>query len=214
MFTTTFAAVALSVLLTGEALPSGVSWQTDYSQALSTAVAQQKPIAVFIGRGEAGYSKLVTDGQIPASAGELLSKNYVCVYVDTDTPAGKALSSQFTISSGLVISTKGGSYQTLRHTGSVSPTELTQYLTQYGDKTTVATTAERGVVRAAAPSPVSGTVIYGGCANGTCGTVVPTGYSAPAGYGVPTGYGIPAQQYVIPGYYGGGCANGRCPNAR
>lgn len=191
MFPTTVAAAVLSVLLTGEALPAGVAWQTDYSTALSTAVAQQKPIAVFIGRGETGYSKLVTEGQIPASAGDLLAKNYVCVYVDTDTPAGKSLASQFAISSGVIISTRGGSYQALRHAGSVSATDLTQYLTQYGDTAKVATTVERGVVRTVAPS-----------------TVVPTGYSAPAGYSVPT------QQYAIPGYYGGGSPAIRCTTGR
>jgi hypothetical protein len=190
MFPTTVAAAVLSVLLTGEALPSGVTWQTDYSKALSTAVAQQKPIAVFIGRGEAGYSKLVTEGQIPASAGELLAKNFVCVYVDTDTPDGKSLASQFSVSNGLIISTRGGAYQALRHTGSVSAANLTQYLTQYGDTAKVATTVERGIVRTATPS-----------------NVVPTGYSVPAGYGVP------AQQYTIP-TYGGGYPAIRCTTGR
>ena len=46
---------------------------------------------VFIGKGDVGQARLVSDGQIPAAANQLLNANYVCVYVDTDTAAGKSL---------------------------------------------------------------------------------------------------------------------------
>ncbi len=204
MLPTTFVAVALSVVLAGETAALTPDWQTDYHKAVAVAGAQQKPIAVFIGQGEAGYSRLVSEGSIPAEAGQLLAKNYVCVYVDTDTAAGKALAGDFALSTGLVISNKGGSYQALRHTGTVSPADLTGYLTRYGTVTTVTTTAERGLVPVSAVSP--GVVIGGGCPNGRCGTVITGGYGYPATTTLPYGY---APYPVM-----GGCPNGRCPNAR
>src|SRR5262249_18368824 len=120
MFTTTFTALALSGLMAvgNEALVP--SWQSDYRTAMQAALAQQRPMAVFIGRGEAGFDRLVSDGKISAESGKLLATDYVCVYVDTSTPAGQTLAGQFQINEGLVISTPGGQIQALRHTGAVS----------------------------------------------------------------------------------------------
>jgi hypothetical protein len=160
LITTTFAAVALSVLLTGEtSVALTPTWQTDYSKAMTVASAQQKPIAVFIGRGE--VAKLAGDAAMPSEAEQILARNYVCVCVNTDTPAGKALATDFAMSTGLIISNKGGSYQALRHTGDVSAVALTGYLTQYGDTTKVTTTAERGLVPAGYTAPVQQYTIPG-----------------------------------------------------
>ena len=160
MISTTFAAVALSAALsTGAVAPT---FQTDYAKALQTASAEQKPLAVFIGKGETGYTK-VAGGEIPTEAGQLLAKNYVCVYVNTDTDAGKSLAGKFDISKGLVISGKGGDVQALRYAGTVTPLELTGYLSKYSGAKTVATTET-----AASGAPAA--TITGGCANGQCGT--------------------------------------------
>jgi hypothetical protein len=187
MFTTTFAAVALGSILSAGAV-TAPAWQSDYSKALKSAAADQKPIAVFIGKGEAGYSKLV-GGQIPAEAGQLLAKSYVCVYVDTDTVAGKSLAGQFDMTKGVVISCKGGNVQALRYAGPVSPTQLTTYLSKYSDAKTVATTEMAG------ESVVPAGAIYGGCPNGRC----PTSSYAP----IYSGY-APFST----------CPNGKCPNVR
>jgi hypothetical protein len=195
--TTTFAAALLgSVLSAGSvAVPS---WQSDYSQAMATASAQQKPLAVFIGRGDTGYSGVV-GGEIPAEAGKLLSKSFVCVYVDTDTADGKSLSSAFGLSKGLVISSKGGNVQALRHTGSIAPTDLTGYLTRYSDPVKAVVTTEK-----VGETPVSTTVpagtVFGGCPNGRCGTTSSAGFYQPT---------------YAPAYPSfSSCPNGRCPNAR
>ncbi len=185
MISTTFAAVALSAVLSTGAV-AVPTWQSDYSKAIAAAAAEQKPVAVFIGQGQAGYSKLV-GGEFPTDAGQLLAKNYVCVYVDTDTAAGKSLAGQFDISKGLVISCKGGDVQALRYTGTVSPSNLTSYLTKYSEAKTVATTETVGAVPAGA--------IYGGCPNGRC----PTSAYTPVYSSYPTF---------------SSCLNGKCPNAR
>lgn len=199
MISTTFAAVVLSAAL----VPGAVSpsWQSDYGTALAAASAQQKPVAVFIGHGSNGYAKLVSGGQLPADAGVVLAKNYVCVYVDADTAAGKKLAGQFALTDGLVISSKGGDVQALRHAGTVTPTALTTYLTRYSEVKTVATTETVGVT--VAPGVVPAGAVFGSCPNGRC----PTSYTYP---GTVT---APAYQYQsFPAF--NSCPNGRCPNAR
>jgi len=181
MISTTFAAVLGAALSTGAvALPT---WQTDYAKALQTASAEQKPIAVFIGKGEAGYTK-VAGGEIPVDAGQILAKNYVCVYVNTDTAAGKTLAGQFDITKGLVISGKGGDVQALRFAGTATPLELTGYLSKYSGTKAVVSTETAG----AATIPAG--AVYSSCPNGRCGSVYST---------------YPAFST---------CPNGKCPNAR
>jgi hypothetical protein len=162
MFATTFAAAALSGLLpVGTEAPTP-NWHTDYPAAMQSAVAQQKPIAVFIHRGEAGYNRVVSDGKIPEESGKLLAAGYVCVYVDTDTPAGKTLAGQFQLASGLVISTPGGRVQALRHNGTLTAAELNSYLTKYTQPTAGPVTTEyRGVVQTSAAAPVVSQPAYG-----------------------------------------------------
>ena len=184
MMTTTFAAVALSAVLSSGAVVVP-AWQTDYSKAVASAAAEHKPLAVFIGKGDSGYSKLV-GGEIPTEAGQLLAKSFVCIYVDTDTAAGKSLARQFDISKGLVISCKGGDVQALRHSGAVTPSNLTGYLAKYSDGKTIATTetASETVFAPATLVPAASS-----CANGNC--------ASSASMSAPT--------------LSGGCANGRCP---
>jgi hypothetical protein len=111
MVTTTFAAVVLSAALANtEAVTP--AWETSYARAADSAVAQRKPLAVFIGRGESGYSKLV-GGDMPSEAGRLLASNYVALYVNTDTTEGKRLATAFGINEGLVISCRGCQVQAL-----------------------------------------------------------------------------------------------------
>ena len=190
MISTTLATVALSaVLSTGAvALPN---WQPSYSKALVAAVAEQKPIVVFIGKGDSGYSKVI-GGEMSIEAGQLLAKSYVCVYVDTDTAAGKSLAGQFELSKGVVISCKGGDVQALRYTGIVSPSSLTGYLTKYSEAKTIATTE-----MASEYATIPAGAIYGSCPNGRCPT---SNYSPIYSTGYPTTFST--------------CPNGKCPNAR
>jgi hypothetical protein len=197
MVSTSFTAAAFVVLSAGS-IPAP-NWQKDYATAMTAAVAQQKPMAVFIGQGEDGFKK-VAGGQLPAEAGQVLSSQYVSLYVNTDTAAGKALAGEFEMSAGLVISTRGGAKQALRLPGTVNGTDLTGVLTTLGSTTTV-----------------------------TTGTVVPASYTVPsaplATYGAPVSYSSPAMTYPAMNYapqmyapayaprtysFGGGCANGRC----
>lgn len=176
MITTTFAAIAMSAVLSTGAV-TVPTWQTDYSKALAAAAADQKPVAVFIGKGEAGYAKLV-GGEIPSDAGQLLAKNYVCVYVDTETPAGQKLAEQFDMPQGLVISGKGGNVQALRFRGRLTQGRLTGYLNKYSEVKTVVTTESAVEGSATTSDVVPAAFSTGGCPNGRCpGTVSYPTYS-------------------------------------
>jgi hypothetical protein len=178
MITSTFAAVVLCAALANEAAVTP-TWETSYARASETAIAQRKPLAVFIGRGEAGYSRVVGGG-MPTEAGRLLASNYVALYVNTDTAAGKALAGSFGVSEGLVISCRGCQVQALKFGGAVPAMELSGYLTKYAAADVAVTTTERAgtaVVAAAAP-------VVSGCASGNCGTFAPAyagGSSCPNG---------------------------------
>lgn len=188
MMSSTFAAVVLSAALSSGAVATP-SWQTDYAKAITLAAAEQKPVAVFIGKGQTGYTQVV-NGTIPTEAGQLLAKNYVCVYVDTTTAAGKTLAGQFDISRGFVISGKGGSVQALRYAGTVAPENLTTYLSKYSEVKTIVTTETAGEATLPATS-------FGGCPNGRCPSTVSGTYTP-----------------IYSGFPSSSCPNGKCPNAR
>lgn len=172
MFATTLAAVLLGSVSPGAAAVP--TWKTDYATAREAAAAEQKPLAVFVGHGEAGYAKLV-GGAVPADAGRLLAANFVCMYVDTDSAAGKELASKFGLVEGLVVSSKGGDVQALKHAGAVAPAALTGYLTKYADPAQVVTVTEKVNIAPAAPVIAPAAPVYtpvyrtvGGCPNGRC----------------------------------------------
>lgn len=196
MVTTTFAAVVLSAALANEATVAP-AWESNYTRATETAIAQRKPLAVFIGRGEAGFAKVV-GGDMPTEASRLLASNYVAVYLNTDTAEGKRLATAFGVNEGLVLSCRGCQVQALKYGGAVPAVELAGYLTKYSAPAVAVTTTEHAgtaVAPAAAASCATGrcgAIMVSGCATGNCGAVAPAGYSY-----APTAVG--------------GCATGNCP---
>ena len=194
MTSSSLAALVLGAALGKTETTVAPAWETSYARAAEAAVAQRKPLAVFLGRGEAGYTKVV-GGDMPSEAGKVLAANYVALYVNTETAEGQRLAGAFGVNEGLVISCRGCQVQALRHGGPVPAVDLAAYLTRYSADNVSVTTTERAGTAAVVAAPA-----VAGCANGRCGTVVQGGYYAPA----------------APVYYGGfsNCPNGRCPNAR
>src|SRR5579872_1743167 len=173
MFVSTLAILALA---TGMDLGSNhPKLQSDYSQAMTRASDESKPIAVFIGHGTDTFKRMITDGTISADASKVLTKSYVCLYLDTDTASGKDLAGRFDMKEGVVISSPGGSVQAYRYAGAVPAATLTKELTHYASAGQPATTVAAG---AEAPRYV---IVSGGCANGSCQYVVPAGGSYPFG---------------------------------
>jgi hypothetical protein len=195
MIATTMTVLALASALDLGISPSKPQWQTDYTQAMTRALEQKKPMAVFIGKSSDAIKQMTTDGVISADAAKVLTSSYVCVYVDTTTEAGNALAGRFEMKEGLVISSPGGNVQAYRYTGTVPAATLTRELTTYATAGEPITTVNAGVV------PASGRVIVGGCANGSCGIISASSSS----YYTPATSAYP---------FSGGCPNGRCPNQR
>jgi hypothetical protein len=167
---------------------------TDYAQARSVASADNKPIAVFIGRGTDAMGRMLADGSIPADAAQLLRDRYVALYIDTDTAAGKELAGRFALTGGLVISGPGGGVQAFRHSGTLSGSALTKQLSQYAT--------------AGQPTTTVGATV----APGSSGVVIPASgqYVVPQ-YNVAPQYAFPAGGYAYPSFGGFGptCAPGR-----
>lgn len=132
MFSTSLAALAVTGVLTAGSLTvTQPTWHTSYRVALGQVAEQHKPLAVFIGRGQAGYTRLVTDGGLGADTAKLLKQGYVSLYLDVDTASGKQVAEAFQMTEGVVISDKTGGTMALRHEGTVSQAALTGYLQQY-----------------------------------------------------------------------------------
>jgi hypothetical protein len=193
MITTTLAVLALAGSLTTGASPSP-GWQPDYTQALTVASEQRKPIAVFIGQGSDKVKQMLSDGRISSDSVRLLRDSYIPVFIDTDTTVGRELSSRFELSEGLVISGPGGTHQALRHVGAIVGSDLTRQLEKYASAghpaTTVSTVNSSGVITAAGTSPV---IVSG------------SRIAAPT-----TSYVIPTQQY----FYGNSFPGVRCTGTR
>jgi len=179
MTTTTLALLALAGGLSSGTIPSGPSWQTDYAQALTRASAERKPMAVFIGHGADRFKTVLAEGTVlPADAAKLLQNSYVCMYLDTDTAAGKELAGRFALAGGLVISSPGGTSQAYRHNGTITGAELTKQLGTYAAAGQPTTTVSGGVVVA---QPATSPVIVGGTYQAAPRYVYPAG-----GYSYPT----------------------------
>ncbi len=190
MTTTILAAFALTGALSPAAAPE-FTVQTDYARALKVAAAEQKPVAVLIGAGDS-FAKLMRDATLPAETKKALGDKFVCVSVDVTTPAGKELAGLFQMTDGLVISTAGGAYQSVRHTGAVTTADLAKHTgTLAGTAPAVACangtcslvssatcaggTCALGTAGSSCASGTCGTATVSGCASGTCG-----GTAAPA----------------------------------
>lgn len=214
MITTILAVVALSGSLAPAAKPEFQA-QTDYGQALKRAADEKKPVAVLIGKGDT-FAKLMTDAGLSEEAKKTIRDKFVCVAVDVNTDAGKALAGQFQLTDGLVISSAGGTHQALRQSGAVSAADLAKHTAAYANVTGVpATTVTAGAPVVTSTSFYGGAPVYsgyvvGGCSGGSCGTVIVGGCAGGScGTVAPAGYSFPSAPF-----YGSSCPNGRCPNVR
>jgi hypothetical protein len=127
----------LTVVLTGTLLvgQNGTpTWQKDYSEGQEQAATQKKPLVVVFGSGANGWLKVIREAPTPDLT-KLLAEKYVCVYVDTASPAGRKLAQDFDITRnlGLVISDQVGTSQAFWHQGDLTNKSMIHYLEKYGD---------------------------------------------------------------------------------
>jgi hypothetical protein len=132
---TFMAVIALTSGLTTANVQSNPAWLTDYGTARERVAAVGKPMAVFVGSGQDGWTKVVRDGALSPEARKLLNEKYVCLYVNTETTAGRGLAGAFQVASrGLVISDRAGTSQAYSLSGDLTGTELVQTLERYADR--------------------------------------------------------------------------------
>ncbi len=113
-------------------------WHGDYAAGLKCSREEHKPLAVFVGCGSDGWLKVVRGSKPSAELERILSEEFVCVYVDADTPAGKRMASMLKVSEdmGLVLGDRNGEYIDHRHVGSMSEDDLSHCLSRCCGMTT------------------------------------------------------------------------------
>ena len=124
--------VLASALLAGQTA-AAPTFQTSYVQAQQQSAAQKKPLAVVFGSGSNGWAKVVRDAAPSAEVNTLLAEQYICVYVDTTSPAGTRLANDFAIQNGvgIVLSDRAASLQAFWHQGDLTNAALQSYLQKY-----------------------------------------------------------------------------------
>lgn len=173
------AAATLAAGISPSTLTPEPAWLNDYATAQTRVGVVHKPMAVFVGSGTDGWGKVVRDGALDPELKRTLANKFVCVYVDTDTAAGRSLAGVFEVASkGLIISDRAGTSQAYSLSGDLTKAELSRTLAKYSEPDLAVRSTET-VVREA---PV---------------VVRPVTTYAPAPVYVP-------QYRVVPGYYTSG----------
>lgn len=110
----------------------GPMWMKDYATGLKCSREQHKPLAIFVGCGADGWRKVVRGGKPGAKVENMLGKEFVCVYLDAETPAGKQMAATLKVSDdmGVVLGDRAGTYIDHRHNGSMSEDELSDCLSR------------------------------------------------------------------------------------
>ncbi len=171
---TAFVLAALTSFVLGQATTTP-TWNASYVQAQEQA-AGKKPLAVVFGSGQDGWTKLVRSEE----SKKLLSEQYVCVYVDTSSEAGKKLAGSFAINNatGVVLSSRTGSVQAFWHDGELADASLVRSLRKFGDPNVVVNTTERDAVSRVSFYPSGdghGSVVNGTLVNPAVRSSCPTG---------------------------------------
>lgn len=106
---------------------------SDYGVGMRRSERENKPMAVFIGRGNKGWEKLSQEGQLTKGIYSRLSSDFVCVYIDASKD--EELAAAFEIQGpGLVISSAGGKLQAFRHQGDLANEDIEEYLGRFADR--------------------------------------------------------------------------------
>jgi len=162
LFITMMAAATLAAGISPSILSPEPAWLNDYTAAQTRVTAVRKPMAVFVGSGKDGWGKVVRDGALDRELKRTLANQFVCVYVDTDTAAGRSLAGAFEVASkGLIISDRAGTTQAFSLSGDLTRDELSRTLAKYADPDREVRSTESVVREAPVVSqPVVRTVQY------------------------------------------------------
>lgn len=110
-------------------------WLNDYQVAMTRGKIAQRPLAVFVGAGQAGYNQMSREGKLNQAVQKLLADKYVCIYLDANRKEAKDLVGDLGITRGrgLVISDKTGLVQAFHWDGDLPVGELARNLQRFAD---------------------------------------------------------------------------------
>lgn len=154
-----YTSAALLTLANFFAAPSPAAerpeWLNDYHLALRRGQLSQRPLAVFVGEGTAGYNKTSREGRLNQVVEKALADHYVCVYLDINQDDGKKLARQLEITRGrgVVISDKTGRHQAYHHDGDLSAGDLLENLQRFSDPDVVVRTTQTNAVQVTYEAP-------------------------------------------------------------
>ena len=173
---TSILCVALVGFVSAPSETENPAWANDYAQAQKEGQQAEKPLAVFIASGREGYEQVALEGKLSAEARRLLAENYVCVYVNTDSPEGRRVAATFKLveATGVVLSDRSGDYQAFHYTGQLTDSELVSSLKRFADPNVV--------VRSTQNSPYERVSYYPPQADTSTAPAAPTLNFAPVYY--------------------------------
>lgn len=159
---------ALLLALTVHANTQGAepTWAQDYAQALKRGADEKKPVAVFLGTGNQGFTQVVNEGNLSQEVGDILSMQYICVYIDTATPQGKVMATAFGMGRGIVLSDRSGVYLTFSREGVMSNQEMVRQLQSNSSRTNYYTGAPPETIGAPAGAPAPSSSYCPSCQGG------------------------------------------------
>jgi hypothetical protein len=153
MYTSIVLVALTGSLVEGESLTvTSPKWLSDYSAAQKRAASARKPLAIFVGEGKEGFRDVSEEGELTEKAVRVLSKGYVCVYVDTATESGKKLAKRLQMDGpGVVLKKSGVTKPVAKRVGEVANKDLEKLLVRYQGPTKP--TSSR-VIRPAVSTPL------------------------------------------------------------
>ncbi len=139
-------------------LQSSVKWQEDYQQARELGARLQKPLAVFVGSGAEGWKQVIHEHSLNAEVRQVLSNQFVPVYVNAETESGKKLVEAFDVTDkrGLVISDRTGGVMAFHHDGELELADLSKQLNRLSNPEHVVIVTETNNPAAPVYSPRRG----------------------------------------------------------
>lgn len=144
MFTTSLTAAMVAGLFASGSILGLPEWTDSYGKAMAQAGERNKPVAVFLAAGD---MKTLLSGQgLGSEALKSLKSDYIAVRIDTTTADGKKMAEAFGMTHGVILSDRSGKQMALKHEGTLTPEQVSEYLTKYAGVTTVSTTEHRSAV--------------------------------------------------------------------
>jgi hypothetical protein len=175
-----YTSIVLAALMGPGAAPflqasEGPSWQKNYSAACKLGRQQNKPLAIFVASGPAGWDKVSQESTLTPAVRKLLADSFVCVYLDAGETHGKRLAEAFELTHGLVVSTRDGESQAFRHSGRISSKDLASTLRRYSNghrsirtETLQSQQSNRSTTSTRAASSYTPTFSFGASGGGSC----------------------------------------------